>query len=237
MPRAARHRGAVVWESPRTTTFGQGGHHDPPCAASIEDRRGGARGCAHDRTHPSGGVVTATTVQRSTVDCQHRLSTVNRDGNHSFWKRPQGGGVSSLGTGHRRPVRARLFSFALSALPGLVQAGRLDLTQYPLVGVGSVWRQASAKVDAIRDAILRRDPAMPLHTFGHSIRRPDPLRPKCSPRTAWSLHPRPATPPPLPEHRHKACANYLDYTLKMARPRVRPPPKRPSPTPPIGGST
>ena len=46
-----------------------------------------------------------------------------------------------MSTGHRRPVRARLFSFALSALPGLVRAGRLDLTQYPLLGVGSVWRR------------------------------------------------------------------------------------------------
>jgi hypothetical protein len=124
---SSRHRGLGIAPD---TTFGQGGHIEgsarratPLCSRSHASFR---RGC--DCHHG-----TTINCRLSNINC--RLSTGD-DGNHSFWKRPQGGGVSSLGTSHRRPVRARLFSFALSALPGLVQAGRLDLTQYPLVGVG-----------------------------------------------------------------------------------------------------
>jgi hypothetical protein len=43
----------------------------------------------------------------------------------------------------------------------------IDLTRFPVVGLGSVCRrQASAELDQILSAILRRDPDMPLHAFG-----------------------------------------------------------------------
>ena len=90
-----------------------------------------------------------------------RLSTVNiycRLLTESFLQlleTPAWAVVWSLGTAVVGPVQARLFSFALSALPGLVRAVRLDLTQYPLVGAGSVWRQAGRRSRRNRD----RDPA------------------------------------------------------------------------------
>jgi hypothetical protein len=58
----------------------------------------------------------------------------------------------------------------LYAMDFFFEAG-VDLSHYPIVGVGSVCRrQATVAIDAILSAILSRDPAMPLHAFGTKIR-------------------------------------------------------------------
>lgn len=91
----------------------------------------------------------------------------------------------------------------------------VDLTRFPVVGVGSVCRrQASGELDGILSAILRRDPEMPLHAFGcktaglarygHKIFSAD--------STAWSYQARRSAP--LPGHRHRSCANCLTYGLR-----------------------
>ena len=90
----------------------------------------------------------------------------------------------------------------------------VDLTNYPIVGVGSVCRrQASSQIDAVISTILHRDPDMPLHAFGvkagglrlygRKIYTSDSL--------AWSYQAR--REPPLPGHTHSSCANCLDYAL------------------------
>jgi hypothetical protein len=91
----------------------------------------------------------------------------------------------------------------------------VDLTRFRLVGVGSVCRrQGSAAVDAILSAILVRDPAIPLRVFGakltglarygHKLVSADCL--------SWSYRAR--YDRPLPGHRHAACTNCLEYTLR-----------------------
>lgn len=96
----------------------------------------------------------------------------------------------------------------------MYEARGIDLTQYPIVGVGSVCRrQASSQIDTVISAILRRDPDMPLHAFGvkagglkiygRKILTCDSL--------AWSYQAR--REPPLAGHIHSSCANCLDYAL------------------------
>ena len=90
----------------------------------------------------------------------------------------------------------------------------IELKDFPLVGVGSVCRrQATAEIDAVVSALLRSDPALPLHTFGakgagiasygHKICSADSL--------AWSYQAR--RRPPLPGHTHSSCSNCLDFAL------------------------
>nr|WP_205267521.1 hypothetical protein [Mycolicibacterium sphagni] len=91
----------------------------------------------------------------------------------------------------------------------------VDLTNYPIVGVGSVCRrQASSQIDTVISTILHRDPEMPLHAFGvkagglklygRKIYTSDSL--------AWSYQAR--REPPLAGHTHSSCANCLEYALK-----------------------
>jgi hypothetical protein len=94
-------------------------------------------------------------------------------------------------------------------------AAGVDLTQYPIVGVGSVCRrQATAEIDAILSVILARDPEMPLHVFGTKIRGLHLYgdRVETADSLAWSYQAR--REPPLAGHSHASCSNCLEYALR-----------------------
>lgn len=91
----------------------------------------------------------------------------------------------------------------------------VDLTAYPVVGLGSVCRrQASGAIGAVVAALRQRDPGLPLHGFGvklgglraygHLLHTADSM--------AWSFEAR--RHDPLPDCTgHKNCANCLTYAL------------------------
>jgi hypothetical protein len=97
----------------------------------------------------------------------------------------------------------------------LYEAAGIDFLEYPVVGVGSVCRrQATAEIDAIFSAILRRDPEMPLHAFGAKIGglRRYGHRVESADSMAWSYQAR--REPPLPGHCHGPCSSCLEYALR-----------------------
>lgn len=96
----------------------------------------------------------------------------------------------------------------------LYERAGVDLTAYPVVGLGSVCRrQATGEIGDIVSALLRLDPGMPLHGFGvkklglerygHMLNTADSM--------AWSFEAR--RQPPLPGCTHSNCANCLRYAL------------------------
>jgi hypothetical protein len=92
----------------------------------------------------------------------------------------------------------------------------VDLTEYPLVGLGSVCRrQATEEIGDIVAAVLAVDPGMPLHGFGvkkrglraygHLLESADSM--------AWSFEARRLQAPMDGCVGHKNCANCLPYAL------------------------
>lgn len=90
----------------------------------------------------------------------------------------------------------------------------VDLSQFPIVGVGSVCRrQGTAVIGDVIAAIRRDDPEIPLHAFGVKVAGlhlyGDQL---CSADSmAWSRQAR--WDPPMPGHTHQSCSNCLTYAL------------------------
>lgn len=94
----------------------------------------------------------------------------------------------------------------------------VDLAAVPVVGVGSVCRrQHTDEIRAVFEAILERDPEMPIHGFGVKIRG---LREygnllAAADSMAWSYNAR--RNPPLPGCTHKSCSNCLLWALQWRR--------------------
>lgn len=94
----------------------------------------------------------------------------------------------------------------------------VDLAAVPLVGVGSVCRrQHTDEIRAVFEAILSRDPEMPLHGYGVKTRG---LREYGNLLTtadsmAWSYNAR--RHPPLPGCTHRSCSNCLRWALRWRR--------------------
>lgn len=95
-------------------------------------------------------------------------------------------------------------------------AAGVDLTLFPLVGLGSICRrQATGSIGAIITAVLAGDPEMPLHGFGvktqglqqhgHRLESADSM--------AWSFTAR-REPPLAGCVGHANCANCLRYALR-----------------------
>lgn len=90
----------------------------------------------------------------------------------------------------------------------------VDLSQFPIVGVGSVCRrQGTAVIGDVIAAIRHHDPEIPLHAFGVKVTGlqiyGDQL---CSADSmAWSRQAR--WEPPMPGHTHQSCSNCLTYAL------------------------
>lgn len=98
----------------------------------------------------------------------------------------------------------------------LYHAYGVDLTRFPLVGVGSVCRrQATAEIGHVMASIQVADPEIPLHGFGvkrrglvaygHHLQSADSM--------AWSYEARRAGSPMANCSGHRNCANCLRYAL------------------------
>ncbi len=94
----------------------------------------------------------------------------------------------------------------------------IDLSQCFLVGIGSVCRrQHSDEVRDILDAILDRDPGIPLHLFGVKtlgMAKYGDKSTSCD-SLAWSFNAR--KNPPLPGCTHARCSNCLRWALRWRR--------------------
>lgn len=101
-------------------------------------------------------------------------------------------------------------------------AAGVDLSTYPLVGIGSVCRrQHTEEIGAIVGALLERDPGLPIHGFGvkmrglmaygHLLESADSM--------AWSYAARHRAA--LPGCTHANCANCLVYALDWRRRALR----------------
>jgi hypothetical protein len=112
----------------------------------------------------------------------------------------------------------------------LYTAAGVDLTEYPVVGLGSVCRrQATGEIGAIVSALLAAEPKLLLHGFGvkrrgleaygHLLNTADSM--------AWSFEARRAERLPGCSG-HKNCANCLRYALAWREGIVgiKPPPQR-----------
>jgi hypothetical protein len=104
----------------------------------------------------------------------------------------------------------------------LYAAAGVDLTNYPVVCLGSVCRrQATEEIGAIVTALRALDDGLPLHGFGvklqglqrygHLLETADSL--------AWSYEARRTQP--LNGHPHKNCANCLTYALRWRERALR----------------
>jgi hypothetical protein len=98
----------------------------------------------------------------------------------------------------------------------LYAAAGVDLSRFPVVGVGSVCRrQATGEIGHIMASIRAVDPGIPLHgfgvkrrglsTYGHHLASADSM--------AWSFEARRAGGPMAGCSGHKNCANCLRYAV------------------------
>lgn len=104
----------------------------------------------------------------------------------------------------------------------------VDLRTLPLVGLGSVCRrQGTTEIAELVAELSGR--GLRLHAFGMKLRGLDRVGHllASADSLAWSLDARRS--PPLPGHRHRSCANCLEYALRwragvlarVARPKQR----------------
>jgi len=94
----------------------------------------------------------------------------------------------------------------------------VDLSAVPLVGVGSVCRrQHTDEIRAVFEAILERDPQMPLHGFGGQVRGFKKYGQLCrtTDTMSWSINAR--KNPPLPGCTHKSCSSCMLWALQWRR--------------------
>ena len=93
----------------------------------------------------------------------------------------------------------------------------VNLSAYPLVGVGSVCRrQHTGEIREVLEAVRDRDPEVPLHGFGvkvQGIRRYGDLL--ASADTSWSVNAR--RNPRLAGCTHSKCSNCLKWALRWRR--------------------
>ncbi|WP_308160191.1 deazapurine DNA modification protein DpdA family protein [Mycolicibacterium goodii] len=94
----------------------------------------------------------------------------------------------------------------------------VDLSNYPVIGVGSVCRrQHTGEIRDILEAVRDRDPEVPLHGFGVKTRGlriyGDLLASADS--LGWSYNAR--RNPPLPGCGHASCSNCLKWALRWRR--------------------
>jgi hypothetical protein len=94
----------------------------------------------------------------------------------------------------------------------------VDLGAAPLVGVGSVCRrQHTEEIRAVFEAILERDPGLPVHGFGvklQGLREYGNLLATAD-SMAWSFNAR--KNPPLPGCSHRSCSNCIKWALQWRR--------------------
>lgn len=94
----------------------------------------------------------------------------------------------------------------------------VDLGATPLVGVGSVCRrQRTDEIRAVFEAILERDPGLPVHGFGvklQGLREYGNLLATAD-SMAWSFNAR--KNPPLPGCSHRSCSNCIKWALQWRR--------------------
>ncbi|WP_042377176.1 hypothetical protein [Gordonia alkanivorans] len=94
----------------------------------------------------------------------------------------------------------------------------IDLGQYPVVGLGSVCRREStSEVGDILDAILDRDPDLPIHLYGVKLdvlRRYGSRISSCD-TLAWSFTAR--RNPGIAGHTHRSCSNCREYAMRWRR--------------------
>ena len=94
----------------------------------------------------------------------------------------------------------------------------VDLGAVPLVGVGSVCRrQHTDEIRAVFEAILERDPGLPVHGFGvklQGLREYGNLLATAD-SMAWSFNAR--KNPPLPGCSHRSCSNCIKWALQWRR--------------------
>lgn len=99
---------------------------------------------------------------------------------------------------------------------GMYAEAGVNLTQIPLVGLGSICRRQHT---AMAEEIIRHLHALgiKLHGFGFKLdglRRATPYLSSAD-SMAWSLAAR--YEPPMPGHTHKTCSNCLPYALRWRR--------------------
>lgn len=94
----------------------------------------------------------------------------------------------------------------------------VNLGAVPLVGVGSVCRrQHTDEIRAVFEAILERDPGLPVHGFGvklQGLREYGNLLATAD-SMAWSFNAR--KNPPLPGCSHRSCSNCIKWALQWRR--------------------
>lgn len=94
----------------------------------------------------------------------------------------------------------------------------VDLATVPLVGVGSVCRrQNTDEIRAVFEAVLERDPDLPVHGFGvkvQGLREYGSLLASAD-SMAWSMNARKNSP--LPGCSHRSCSSCIKWALRWRR--------------------